>query len=282
VARAKSDTGTRKPAAGAKGGGGKKKAAPKTKAKAKTKPKAGVKPKPKAGAKAKPKSATKPRAAVESERPPDAAGVRASTRAEATSEPASATPTSTASVPRSAEIHITVVKEKAGPGGPGKPSGTGGTQEPVKIDHRFREKLGIILEGDGVNYCYQCGACVGDCPTARFAEEFNPRNIMLAVLYGMEDELVGPNSPIWMCSNCFTCYDRCPQDVKPIEIIIALKNYMGQQGIIPEGVEQMTQGIVKTGRSTIVSKLTERRRNELGLPPLGEIPVDEITAILEE
>ena len=206
MARAKSDTGTRKSAGG---GGGKKKAAPKaTKVKSEPKAKGTVA----AGAKAKPKT-----------------------------------------------------KAKAGPGGPGKPSGTGGTQEPVKIDHRFREKLGVILEGDGVNYCYQCGACVGDCPTARFAEEFNPRNIMLAVLYGMEEELVGPKSPVWMCSNCFTCYDRCPQDVKPIEIIIALKNYMGQQGIIPEGVEQMTQGIVKTGRSTIVTKLTDVPASIAGL-----------------
>ena len=82
--------------------------------------------------------------------------------------------------------------------------------ERVRIDHGFREQLGLVLEGDGVNYCYQCGACVGDCPSARFSEDFNPRRIMLAVLYGMQDEVIGPRSPVWQCSNCFTCFDRCP------------------------------------------------------------------------
>jgi heterodisulfide reductase subunit C len=47
--------------------------------------------------------------------------------------------------------------------------------EPLPIDHSFKDELGLVLEGDGVNYCYQCGACVGDCPTARFTDRFNPR-----------------------------------------------------------------------------------------------------------
>jgi heterodisulfide reductase subunit C len=154
--------------------------------------------------------------------------------------------------------------------------------KPIQIDHDFREQLGLYLEGDGVNYCYQCGACVGDCPTARFTDKFNPRNIMLAVLYGMKDELVKPESPVWMCSNCFTCFDRCPQDVKPIEVIIALKNLMAREGIIPKGVEPATEGIMKTGRSAIVTPRTIRRREELGLPPLADVPVEQMRAIVSK
>jgi heterodisulfide reductase subunit C len=155
-------------------------------------------------------------------------------------------------------------------------------EKPIKINHAFREQLGLVLEGDGVSYCYQCGACVGDCPSARFSDKFNPRNIMLAVLYGMEDEVVGPNSPVWMCSNCFTCFDRCPQDVKPVEVITALKNLMAERGIVPEGVDGLTMGVLRTGRSVLVTPLIERRRAELGLPPLPEVPVNELHQIVEE
>ena len=154
--------------------------------------------------------------------------------------------------------------------------------EPVRINHGFREQLGLVLEGDGVNYCYQCGACVGDCPSARFSEDFNPRQIMLGVLYGMEREVVGPDSPVWQCSNCFTCFDRCPQDVKPIEVIIALKNLMGERGIMPQGVDRMVDGLLNTGRSALVTKATHRRREELGLPPLSELDVSQLQVLLAD
>jgi len=154
-------------------------------------------------------------------------------------------------------------------------------EKPVKIDHGFREELGLVLEGDGVNYCYQCGACVGDCPSARFSEDFNPRRIMLAVLYGMQEEVVGPDSTVWQCSNCFTCFDRCPQDVKPIEVIVALKNLMGERGIVPAGVEKLVDGLLQTGRSAKVTSVTHRRREELGLPPLPELDLEPLSKLLE-
>ncbi len=156
------------------------------------------------------------------------------------------------------------------------------SDEPVKIDHAFREELGLVLEGDGVNFCYQCGACVGDCPSARFSEEFNPRQIMLGVLYGMREEVVGDTSPVWQCSNCFTCFDRCPQNVKPIEVIIALKNLMREQGIVPKGVDRLVEGLLKTGRSAMVTSATHRRREELGLPPLPELDLEPLEILLAD
>jgi heterodisulfide reductase subunit C2 len=155
------------------------------------------------------------------------------------------------------------------------------SDKPLKIDHGFRDELGLVLEGDGVNYCYQCGACVGDCPSARFSEDFNPRQIMLAVLYGMQEEVVGPDSKVWQCSNCFTCFDRCPQEVKPIEVIIALKNLMGERGIVPTGVDRLVDGLLQTGRSAKVTSATHRRREELGLPPLPEVDVAPMLKLLE-
>ncbi len=57
----------------------------------------------------------------------------------------------------------------------------------VKIDFSFKRELAETVEGDLANFCYQCGACVGDCPATTYSEAFNPREIMLKVLYGLED-----------------------------------------------------------------------------------------------
>ena len=103
---------------------------------------------------------------------------------------------------------------------------------------------------------------------------------MQAVLYGQQDEVVGATSPVWQCSNCFTCYDRCPQDVKPIEVIIALKNLMARRGIVPDGVDRMVDGLLQTGRSALVTSATHRRRQELGLPPLAALDVEPLRALL--
>jgi heterodisulfide reductase subunit C len=103
---------------------------------------------------------------------------------------------------------------------------------------------------------------------------------MLSVLYGMEEELLGDESPIWMCSNCFTCFDRCPQDVKPIEVIIALKNLMGDRGKAPRGVAEAAARILAAGRSAMVTTATARRREELGLPPLAELDTADLRAIV--
>lgn len=152
---------------------------------------------------------------------------------------------------------------------------------PVEINFDFARKLSGIIEGNLLNYCYQCGACVGDCPTARFDESFNPRRIMLEALYGLEKRLISRESPIWNCSNCYTCYERCPQRVKPVEVILALKNLATQAGAAPNALMPQVTRCKTTGRSAVVTPATHRIRAELGLPSLKDAPVDELEEILK-
>jgi heterodisulfide reductase subunit C len=151
----------------------------------------------------------------------------------------------------------------------------------VKIDLKFRDKLAEMIGGELHNLCYQCGACVADCPAARYSESFNPRLIMLHTLLGLEDELLKPGSIIWECTNCFTCYERCPQNVKPIEIIIALKNMVYHKGISPEEVNNIIKSVTETGRTALINETVKKRREELGLPPLKDMPVDELALLMK-
>lgn len=153
----------------------------------------------------------------------------------------------------------------------------------VAIDFEFKKLVERVVDGALVNYCYQCGACVGDCPSARYVEGFNPREIMLKVLYGFGEELVGPASPVWQCTNCYNCYERCPQNVKPVEIIIAIKNLMAQRGIFPEKahVGELVNMVLETGRTAPVTAMTMKLREELGLEPLPPVDTAELKKILE-
>ncbi len=155
-------------------------------------------------------------------------------------------------------------------------------KEKIVVNFRFREKLNKVPGGKHHNYCYQCSACVAVCPAARFAKEFNPRIILLKALLGAEEDLIGNDSPIWLCTNCYSCYERCPQDVRPIEVIIALKNMAVEKGTAPPNLAKLSENIGKTGMSVTVSSAVNRKREELGLPALKTIPIDELIEILEE
>lgn len=155
-------------------------------------------------------------------------------------------------------------------------------KDKIVVNYRFREKLNKVSGGKHHNYCYQCSACVAICPAARFTKEFNPRKILLKTLLGMEEELLGKDSPIWLCTNCYSCYERCPQDVRPIEVIVALKNMAVEKGTAPDNLAKLSDNIAKTGMSVIVSSAVNRKREQLGLPALKTIPIDELNTILED
>ena len=98
----------------------------------------------------------------------------------------------------------------------------------------------------------------------------------------MEEELLGQDSAIWLCTNCYSCYERCPQDVRPIEVIVALKNMAVEKGTAPVNLAKLSDNIAKTGMSVTVSSAINRRREQLGLPVLKTIPIDELNTILED
>jgi heterodisulfide reductase subunit C len=157
----------------------------------------------------------------------------------------------------------------------------GDKDDVVRVDFRFRRELADKLEGNLASFCYQCGACVGDCPSTTYGSAFNPREIMLKVLYGLGEELLVEDSVLWRCTNCYNCHERCPQEVKPVEVIISLKNMLADAGIYPGPVNKIIETFEETGRTTPVSSAVERQRERFGLPPLPPVPMDEIKKLIE-
>ena len=166
---------------------------------------------------------------------------------------------------------------------PGKTKAEPKDDAPVRVDFQFRRELAEKVEGNLANYCYQCGACVGDCPSARYSKRgFNPRIIVLQTILGMEEVLLEEGSIIWECTNCYNCYERCPQDVRPVEVITAMKNMAAKRKTNPEDVRSMVKTVETKGMTTVFTALVDKRRKELGLDDLKETPVSDIHKLLTE
>ena len=151
----------------------------------------------------------------------------------------------------------------------------------VRVNFDFRRELARKVEGNLAGFCYQCGACVGDCPATTYGTGFNPREIMLKVLYGLGDELLVEDSILWHCTNCYNCHERCPQEVKPVEVIISLKNMLADLGIYPPPVAKIIEMFEATGRTTPLNPAVDRQRARFDLPPLPSVPIEEIQKLLE-
>lgn len=128
--------------------------------------------------------------------------------------------------------------------------------------------LGELEDGhtiEDLNVCYQCGTCSGGCPVAGIVPEYHIRRIIKETREGKID---ADNSFLWFCSTCYLCYERCPQDVKPIQIIHRITNLVSRKGCAPTPVKEGNRNILATGRIVEVSRLTQQRRKQLGLPEL--------------
>ena len=93
--------------------------------------------------------------------------------------------------------------------------------EQVKADIRF---------GDYLFGCYECGICVGACPSAKFYD-FSPRRVAQAAARG-DVELIYQQmqEDIWECSQCFSCL-RCPRGNNPGGIITIMREVAVRNGL---------------------------------------------------
>jgi heterodisulfide reductase subunit C len=111
------------------------------------------------------------------------------------------------------------------------PDITGYADVPYEIKAQLFEQVkGDIRFADYLFGCYECGICVGACPSAKFYD-FSPRRIAQAA--AREDiELVYQQmqEDIWECSQCFSCL-RCPRGNNPGGIITIMREVAVRSGL---------------------------------------------------
>lgn len=102
--------------------------------------------------------------------------------------------------------------------------------------------------------------------------ELSPHHVVNLVRLGFVDDLVS-SEVIWGCATCLTCKERCPQEVAPVDVILALRNLAVEAGAkVPEGYMKVLEHILEDGRIQPPQEAVSRSfeaytREALNLPP---------------
>ncbi len=137
----------------------------------------------------------------------------------------------------------------------------------VKLDPRFKDEVSEIPGGQNIKRCFQCGTCTAGCPVREVEEKYNPRKIIWMIILGMKD-MVLSNDFIWLCSECDTCQERCPQDVRIPDVMNAVKNLLVKEGHIHASLAKRAEQVEKHGTLHSLSMSVSKRRENLGLPQI--------------
>jgi heterodisulfide reductase subunit C len=137
----------------------------------------------------------------------------------------------------------------------------------TKLDLRFKDEVTQLPGGANLKRCFQCGTCNVACPVREIDEKYNPRKIIHMVILGMKDRVLSSDF-IWLCSSCYTCEERCPQDVRIPEVMDAIKNLAVSEGYIHDAFAQQAETVGTLGILYAISAFENKRRSRLGLPEL--------------
>lgn len=96
------------------------------------------------------------------------------------------------------------------------------------LDPKFKFEIADTPAAETILRCFQCGACTASCPMADLMD-LKPHQVLKMTLLGIRDEALSSDAA-WLCATCFICDERCPQGVKPKEIMDALKRKLIKEG----------------------------------------------------
>jgi heterodisulfide reductase subunit C len=84
---------------------------------------------------------------------------------------------------------------------------------------------------------------------------------------GLKDRVLKSDT-LWLCAACFTCTDRCPQDVEVAAVIRVFRNLAAETGCIPQVFKDQAQSLLESGYAYKIPELRIKKRESQGLPPL--------------
>lgn len=141
--------------------------------------------------------------------------------------------------------------------------------------HNYLKALGETFDVNSIRKCYECGACVNDCPVVKINPDFNPNEIIGRLLSGEIEALIESHN-IWRCVDCYTCYELCPQKMGMNKIFDELKHIAIEKGKGPKGFVASIEMFRKEGRLGEPSSV----RKKLKLPEPPKSGTEELKKLL--
>ena len=140
-----------------------------------------------------------------------------------------------------------------------------------EADTRFLRRLESELGASDLSKCFQCGVCTASCPVREVEASFSPRRIMKLAKMGLKKQVFASDT-IWLCSMCFMCLERCPQDVRPPDVMTVLRNMAVKEGVAPANLSKLLDILKQNGRVYSIDDFTKEERVERGLPSVEVEP----------
>lgn len=94
--------------------------------------------------------------------------------------------------------------------------------------------------------CIQCGRCTGGCPVTVRTNLNVRRFVYDSIDQDALDELA-KLPEIWDCTACNTCAVRCPKGLKPVEVLIGLRNILVEIGAVQPTVRDALESVFREG-----------------------------------
>jgi len=135
------------------------------------------------------------------------------------------------------------------------------------LDSNFKFLIASEPGGENIKKCFSCGTCTAGCPVREVTDRYNPRKIIRMALFGMKKEVLSSQF-IWLCSSCYTCFERCPQDVRIPELMNAIKNIAVREGYLPPAMKIQLDLLSSFGRLLEITDFENEKRKESNLPPV--------------
>lgn len=124
-----------------------------------------------------------------------------------------------------------------------------------------------IYDTGDLQHCFNCSTCLTGCPASQGEPPLLVRNLARKVMLGLEEALFEEDTP-WACVSCSKCEEMCPMDVKPFELILAIRQWQSSndETRVPQAIVE----IYRRGYTQAVGVNTQLR-DSLGLPELKTI-----------
>jgi heterodisulfide reductase subunit C len=112
----------------------------------------------------------------------------------------------------------------------------------TKLDKDFKYEVASRPGAAFFKRCFSCGTCTASCPVSEIDERFNPRLFIRQALLGEKEKLLS-SELLWYCTQCYTCFARCPQDVRFTDVMAVLRDMAVEQGFAPRQMKDKIKSV---------------------------------------